>query len=102
MTESGITRGILGAQTALAILGYMFPLAPQWVRGAVALVVGALGALSAALQEGAPTYAAILPILGQGLTAAAFALGLAAGVGAAQARRGVTRIEVPDVRRLGM
>lgn len=105
MTESGITRGILGAQTALALLGYMWPLAPQWVRGCVALAVGALGALSAALQAGNVGLVSVLPILGQGLTAAVVALGLAASVGAAQAKRGVTQLAMPtepDLKRLGM
>lgn len=87
MTESGITRGTLGAQTALLLLGYAFPDAPQWVRVCVALLAGCLGALSAALQAGPLVVASILPIVGQGLAAAAAALGLTAGAGLVQQKR---------------
>ncbi len=93
MIESGIIRGTLGAQAALLLLGYGIPGAPQWVRAVVALVAGCLGALSAALQAGAVDLPAILPIVGQGLTAAVAALGLTAGVGAAQERRRMARID---------
>jgi len=87
MIESGISRGTLGAQTALLLLGYAFPNAPQWVRVVLALLAGCLGALSAALQAGPIVVAGILPIVGQGLAAAVAALGLTAGAGMVQDRR---------------
>jgi len=87
MVESGISRGALAAQTALLLLGYAFPDAPQWVRAIVALLAGCLGALSAALQAGPLVVASILPIVGQGLGAAVAALGLTAGAGAVQQKR---------------
>ena len=87
MTESGITRGTLGAQTALLLLAYALPDAPQWARACVALLAGCLGALSAALQAGPIVTAGILPIVGQGLAAAVAALGLVAGAGAVQQKR---------------
>lgn len=87
MIESGITRGALAAQLALLIWDYAFPGAAQWMRAVIALLAGCLGALSAALQVGAVDLPAALPLLGQGLAAAAAALGLTAGASRAAALR---------------
>lgn len=81
--------GTLFAQVALLILGYAWPAAPQWARGAIAVVVGVLSALAGELRGGLATIdlLASLTILGQGGITAALALGLFAGIGAAQERR---------------
>lgn len=85
--------GTLFAQVALLILGYAVPGAPQWVRALVAVVVGVLSALAGELRSGLETLdlLAALTILGQGGITAALALGLFAGIGAAQERRADAR-----------
>lgn len=103
VAETG--SGTVFAQIALAILGYMVPAAPQWVRAVVAFVVGVLSSLAGELRSGMESIdlLAALTIGGQGLIITAFALGLFAGIGAAQERRADARA-LPgesDLRRMG-
>lgn len=87
------SSGALFAQVALLILGYAWPAAPQWVRAIVAVAVGVLSALADELRSGlvALDLLSVLTILGQGGITAAVALGLFAGIGAAQERRADAR-----------
>lgn len=93
--------GTLFAQVALLILGYAWPTAPQWARAIVVLVVGVLSALAGELRDGLATVnlLAVLTVLGQGGITAALALGLFAGIGAAQERR--SAVAVPEAGRHG-
>jgi hypothetical protein len=88
-TVAEASGGTLFAQVALLILGYAWPAAPQWARAVVAIVVGVLSALAGELRGGLATIDLLagLTILGQGGITAALALGLFAGIGAAQEKR---------------
>lgn len=102
-TETALetSGGALFAQLALAILGYMWPATPQWARGAVALAIGILSGLAGELRRGLSTMTvlAALTIGGQGLFTAALALGLVAGIGAAQERRAIAAGPGPEAGR---